>query len=149
MNNEKHKVEESATHYQLSTLNSPLVKEGYKLTEVGVIPEDWDVCPLGEAVEFMDGKRKPVKKSDREKMKGVYPYYGASGIVDYVNDYIFNDELILLGEDGENILSRSTRLAFRVNGKIWVNNHAHILKPNDDFEIGYLCDFWKVLIIAY
>ena len=79
------------------------LREGYKQTEVGVIPEDWDVCCLGDAAEFLDGQRKPVKSSDRAKMRGVYPYYGASGIVDYVNDYIFDEELILLGEDGENI----------------------------------------------
>lgn len=71
-------------------------------------------------------------------MKGVYPYYGASGIIDYVNDYLFDDDLILLGEDGENILSRSLPLAFDVSGKIWVNNHAHVLKPKDGFHIKYL-----------
>ena len=98
------------------------VKPGYKLTEVGVIPEDWEVCGLGEAADFLDGMRKPVKSIDRAKVQGIYPYYGASGIVDYVNDYLFDDELILLGEDGENILSRNLPLAFQVSGKIWVNN---------------------------
>jgi type I restriction enzyme S subunit len=58
-----------------------------------------------------------------------YPYYGASGIIDYVEDYIFDEALILIGEDGANLLSRSTPLAFEAQGKYWVNNHAHILKP--------------------
>ena len=117
------------------------LREGYKQTEVGVIPEDWVVCDLGDAVEFLDGQRKPVKSSDRAKIRGVYPYYGASGIVDHVNDYIFDEELILLGEDGENILSRNLPLAFRVLGKIWVNNHAHVMRPKGGFDIGYLTEF--------
>lgn len=114
------------------------VRPGYKLSEVGVIPDDWEVCPLHEIVDFLDGRRRPVKDSDRAKMRGDIPYYGASGIVDYINDYLFDDDLILLGEDGENILSRNCRLAFRVLGKIWVNNHAHVLKPKGGNDIGYL-----------
>ena len=115
------------------------------MTEVGIIPSDWDITTLGEASVFLDEVRRPIKSADRESMKGIYPYYGASGIIDYVNDYLFDDELILLGEDGENILSRSVRLAFKVSGKIWVNNHAHVLKPNSSFDIGYLADYLESL----
>ncbi|WP_020585442.1 restriction endonuclease subunit S [Desulfobacter curvatus] len=115
--------------------------DGYKQTEVGVIPDDWDVCELQDAVEFLDSQRRPIKSSERAKMKGEYPYYGASGIVDFVNSYIFDEELILLGEDGENILSRTLPLAFKVSGKIWVNNHAHVLRPNTNFDIKYLTEF--------
>ncbi len=121
------------------------VPVGYKQTEVGVIPEDWNVRQLGEVVAFLDGRRRPVKDSDRAKMRGSIPYYGASGIVDYVNDYIFDDELILLGEDGENILSRNCPLAFRVSGKVWVNNHAHVLKPHAEVSIGFLTDYLESL----
>ncbi len=74
----------------------------------------------------LDGKRKPVTKSDRSA--GIYPYYGASGIVDYVEDFIFDEDLLLVSEDGANLLARSTPIAFSVSGKIWVNNHAHVLK---------------------
>jgi len=119
--------------------------KGYKQSELGEIPEDWGICELQDAVEFLDGLRKPVKSGDRAKISGIYPYYGASGIVDYVNDYIFDDNLILLGEDGENILSRNLPLAFRVSGKIWVNNHAHVMKPKSNFDIGYLTDFLECL----
>jgi len=132
------------TNSQLSTLHSQIPK-GYKQTEVGVIPDDWKIRSLAEVVTFLDGKRCPVKDSDRSKMQGSIPYYGASGIVDYVNDYLFDDDLILLGEDGENILSRNCRLAFRVSGKIWVNNHAHVLKPNSDTSIGFLTDYLESL----
>ncbi len=121
------------------------VKKGYKLTEVGVIPEDWTLQPLGEVVTFLDGKRRPVKDTDRAKMRGAIPYYGASGIVDYVNDYLFDEELILLGEDGENILSRNCRLAFRISGKTWVNNHAHVLRPNPGINLGFLTDYLESL----
>lgn len=125
-----------------------MVRPGYKRTEVGEIPEDWEVRPLGRLVTFLDGQRRPVKDSDRAKMQGPIPYYGASGIVDWVNDFLFDEELILLGEDGENILSRNCRLAFRISGKTWVNNHAHVLRPNSDVSIGFLCDYLESLDYA-
>ncbi len=99
---------------------------------------DWEEKRLMEVSVFLDGKRKPIKGEDRSKMKGIYPYYGASGIIDYVNDYIFDEELILLGEDGENIVSRNLPLAFRVSGKCWVNNHAHVIKPINNNNIDFL-----------
>ncbi|MGG7177438.1 restriction endonuclease subunit S [Clostridium paraputrificum] len=115
----------------------------FKKTEVGEIPVKWEVKKLEDVCEFLDGMRKPIKASDRENMKGSIPYYGASGIIDWVNDYIFDDEIILLGEDGENIKSRNVPLAFKVIGKCWVNNHAHVLKAkgsnNSDF-ITYLLE---------
>lgn len=114
---------------------------GYKQSDVGVIPDDWEVKSLGEAVDFLDGRRRPVKDSDRAKMRGDIPYYGASGIVDYVNDFLFDEELILLGEDGENILSRNSRLAFKISGKTWVNNHAHVLRPKPGMILDYLVEF--------
>jgi len=119
--------------------------QGYKKTEVGMLPEEWELSTLSDVVDFLDGKRRPVKDSDRAKMRGDFPYYGASGIVDYVNDFIFDDDLILLGEDGENILSRNCRLAFKVSGKIWVNNHAHVLKPKSETDIGYLTEYLESL----
>ncbi len=102
---------------------------------------EWGNRTLGEVTTFLDGKRKPIKESDRAKMKGQYPYYGASGIIDYVNDYIFDKEIILLGEDGENILSRNLPLAFKVSGKCWVNNHAHVIKPDDSTDIDFLAQY--------
>jgi type I restriction enzyme S subunit len=105
------------------------------------VPNGWNVFELEKVVDFLDGKRKPIKDSDRAKIKGVYPYYGASGIIDHVNDFIFDEELILLGEDGANILNRSTPLAFKVSGKIWVNNHAHVLKPKKGTDIDFLTEF--------
>jgi restriction endonuclease S subunit len=81
---------------------------------------------LGDIAENLDSLRKPVTKGYREK--GQYPYYGASGIVDYVSEYILDDTVLLISEDGANLKSRVYPIAFTASGKIWVNNHAHILK---------------------
>lgn len=96
---------------------------------IGEIPEHWEVKNLRYAFEFLNHKRIPLSAIEREKMQGDYPYYGASGIIDYVDNYIFDEKLILIGEDGANLLSKSTPLAFVADGKYWVNNHAHILRP--------------------
>ena len=76
--------------------------------------------------ENCDSQRKPVTSGNREA--GEYPYYGASGIVDYVSDYIFDGDYLLVSEDGANLLARSTPIAFSISGKNWVNNHAHVLR---------------------
>lgn len=96
---------------------------------IGEIPEGWEVKNLRYAFRFLNHKRVPLSAIERESRKGDYPYYGASGIIDYVDDYLFEEETILIAEDGANLLSKSTPLAFIANGKYWVNNHAHILKP--------------------
>ncbi|MCQ2233784.1 MAG: restriction endonuclease subunit S [Paludibacteraceae bacterium] len=88
--------------------------------------EGWTEYRISDISENLDSKRIPITKCDRSE--GIYPYYGASGIVDYVEDYIFDEDLLLVSEDGANLLARSTPIAFSVSGKIWVNNHAHILR---------------------
>ena len=91
--------------------------------------EGWAVTTLDKISTNLDSRRVPITKSDRKP--GEYPYYGASGVVDYVEDYIFEDNALLISEDGANLLARSTPIAFSVTGKYWVNNHAHILKFDD------------------
>ncbi|MCY7287000.1 MAG: restriction endonuclease subunit S [Cryobacterium sp.] len=86
----------------------------------------WVETTLDKLSTNLDSKRVPITKNVRES--GEYPYYGASGIVDYVADYIFEGDTLLVSEDGANLLARSTPIAFSVTGKYWVNNHAHILK---------------------
>lgn len=127
------------------TDNEKHIPAGYKPSPLGIIPEDWEVKRLGEVCTFLDNQRIPIKDADRGKMKGKYPYYGASGIIDYVNDYIFDDDLILLGEDGANIITRSTPLAFLVSGKVWINNHAHVLKANKGYNRYYICNYLESL----
>jgi type I restriction enzyme S subunit len=88
--------------------------------------EGWVETTLDQISTNLDSKRVPITKRDRTP--GDYPYYGASGIVDYVSDYIFDEDTLLISEDGANLLARSTPIAFSASGKYWVNNHAHILK---------------------
>ena len=89
-------------------------------------PMGWEIKKLGEVAENCDYMRKPITASER--IPGNIPYYGASGIVDYVRDYIFDGDYLLVSEDGANLLARSTPIAFSISGKNWVNNHAHVLK---------------------
>ena len=97
---------------------------------------DWTTSPLEELSINFDGKRRPVKEADRRP--GPYPYYGASGIVDHVDDYIFDGEHLLVAEDGENLRTRQTPIAFLAKGKFWVNNHAHILTGNEKTDTRFL-----------
>ncbi|HEY9828700.1 MAG TPA: restriction endonuclease subunit S [Stenomitos sp.] len=115
-----------------------LVKEGktkqskplpyIKTTEVPyVLPKGWEWARFGEITINRDSERIPISKEDREKIIGEYDYYGASGIIDKVNDYLFDKALLLIGEDGANLINRSTPIAFIARGKYWVNNHAHVI----------------------
>lgn len=81
------------------------------------LPAEWGKKKLSQVVHFWDNKRVPIKEGDRQNRQGPYPYYGASGIIDYIDDYIFDEDLILLAEDGANILARSTPIAFKATGK--------------------------------
>ena len=106
---------------------------------VGKIPAHWRISTVKRKLEFLNNKRVPIEAGLRFDRQGEFPYYGASGIIDYVDDYIFDGTHILIGEDGANILSRSSRLVFIAQGKFWVNNHAHIL----DVPVGntsYFCE---------
>jgi restriction endonuclease S subunit len=89
-------------------------------------PNGWKCQSLDSICENLDNRRVPI--SSHERKAGVYPYYGASGIVDYVDDYIFDEDLLLISEDGANLVMRSTPIAFSVSGKVWVNNHAHVVR---------------------
>lgn len=99
-------------------------------------PMGWQVKKLGEVAENCDYMRKPITASDR--ISGNIPYYGASGIVDYVRDYIFDGDYLLVSEDGANLLVRSTPIAFSISGKNWVNNHAHVLKFQESYTQLYV-----------
>ena len=93
---------------------------------------------LEDVCEILDNKRVPITAQFRKS--GIYPYYGANGLQDYIDDYIFDDELVLLAEDGGNFGSKDKPIAYRVSGKCWVNNHAHVLKPIENkINVDYLC----------
>jgi type I restriction enzyme S subunit len=97
----------------------------------------WQIKPIGELCDVLDHLRKPVTKRDR--VAGKYPYYGATGILDYVDDYLFDEPLVLVGEDGAKWASGEST-AFAVEGKVWVNNHAHVLRPHRNI----LLDNWLI-----
>lgn len=95
---------------------------------IGEIPEHWGVKKVKYIAKNLDGKRIPLNSSERAFISGDYPYYGANGIVDYINDFIFDGEHVLIGEDGAPFFINNRDVAFFVSGKFWVNNHAHILQ---------------------
>jgi len=97
---------------------------------------EWRERPLGELTENFDSVRVPVKEPDRRA--GPYPYYGASGIVDRVDSYLFDGEYLLIAEDGENLRTRNTPIAFLARGRFWVNNHAHIVRANSEADTRFL-----------
>lgn len=101
--------------------------------------EEWKEYKLGEVVNILDYKRVPLSSKERSKRKGVYPYYGAQGVIDYIDDYIFNGTYLLIAEDGENLKSQKQNIAQLATGKFWVNNHAHIVESNGLCDIRYLC----------
>lgn len=101
----------------------------------------WEYKKLGDCTQILDSQRKPVTKRDRKS--GIYPYYGATGIQDYVDKYIFDGRYVLVGEDGAK-WSSFTQSAFIIEGKTWVNNHAHVLRTND-----FLVDSFLVYFLNY
>ncbi|MCB0149092.1 MAG: restriction endonuclease subunit S, partial [Caldilineaceae bacterium] len=112
-------------------------REDAKARREGLIEEaDFRWATLGDVAVNLDSKRRPVTKSARTP--GSIPYYGASGIVDYVSDYIFDGNFLLVSEDGANLLARSTPIAFSISGKTWVNNHAHVLQFNTYAERRFI-----------
>jgi type I restriction enzyme S subunit len=98
---------------------------------------NWSLVPLDKLVSIHDSKRKPITKNKR--VNGIYPYYGASGIADFVDHYAFEGLYVLLAEDGDNLRTKNTPIAFTANGKFCVNNHAHVLRGKTDLDTKYIC----------
>lgn len=109
-------------------------------------PEGVEYRKLEDCCTVLDKKRKPVKKAAREA--GEYPYYGANGIQDYVSDYIFDGIFVLVGEDGSVITKTGTPVVTWAEGKIWVNNHAHIIEGTDDVLLRYLFHYIQTIDVT-
>ncbi len=107
------------------------------------VPVGWTSGPIKRVLESLDSRRVPLNADERGARQGSFPYYGASGVIDSVDDYLFDGDLVLVGEDGANLLNRSTPLAFVAYGQYWVNNHAHVLRP----KFGPV-EFWAARIEA-
>ena len=113
------------------------------------IPENWCWCRFGEITINRDSERIPLSVSQRELLKKKYDYYGASGIIDKVDNYLFDKDLLLIGEDGANLLTRSTPIAFIASGKYWVNNHAHVIDCNSNYiNLNYIKFFINAISLA-
>ena len=103
------------------------------------LPDGWAAQRVSALFEILDSHRVPLNDSERAQMKGEYPYYGANGVVDHIDKWIFDEDLILVAEDGGHFEDfRNRPVAYRVSGKCWVNNHAHVLKPRDSKLANYL-----------
>ncbi len=96
---------------------------------LGEVPEHWEVRRLSSVIDCLDGKRIPLNGEERADRQGDYPYWGANGVLDHLDDWLFDEPLVLLGEDGAPFFAQNKRVAFSVSGRIWVNNHAHVLRP--------------------
>lgn len=112
------------------------------------LPESWRWVRFGHVSYNRDAERIPLSVSERSMLSKVYDYYGASGVIDRVDRYLFDKPLLLIGEDGANLLSRSTPIAFIAQGKFWVNNHAHVLDFVNDIVMQYACLFINSISLA-
>jgi len=115
-------------------------------SELPELPEGWVWATVEDVAENHDRLRVPVTSSDRKP--GPYAYYGASGVIDSVQDYLFDGDYLLLAEDGANLLARSTPISFQAHGKFWVNNHAHVLSLPAGMPLSYLEHYFNSLNIA-
>ncbi len=103
------------------------------------LPVGWEWVRFGEVLISRDADRVPLSSDERLKRPGRFDYYGASGVIDKIDDYIFDKPLLLIGEDGANLINRSTPIAFMAYGKYWVNNHAHVLDGHTENLLNYIC----------
>lgn len=117
--------------------------EGRQLAEG--LPRGWAATIVGEVLICRDGERVPVSQADREARAKVYDYYGASGVIDKIDGFLFDKPLLLVGEDGANLVNRSTPIAFIARGKYWVNNHAHVLDGLGEDLLRYMALFFNAI----
>ena len=117
-------------------LNVPMKDSGVEW--LGEIPAHWQVMRLARITACLDGQRVPLNAEQRSYMQGIYPYWGANSIVDYVDRWLFDEELVLIGEDGAPFFDSNREVAFTVSGKLWVNNHAHVLRPKPQVQATFL-----------
>lgn len=110
---------------------------------LGRFPARWRVRPLRYCMTSLDGWRIPLSSEERGSRQGDYPYYGASGVIDHVDSFLFDEPLVLVSEDGANLLARSAPVAFVATGRYWVNNHAHVLRP-----VAGPVEYWAARIEA-
>ena len=112
------------------------------------IPQGWEWERFGNVMINKDSERVPLSVAQRQHLKKTYDYYGASGVIDKVDKYLFDKDLLLIGEDGANLINRSTPIAFIAKGKYWVNNHAHVLDVCSEMALSYVALFIKAISLV-
>ena len=128
--------------------NPNLKQSDYEEIEQENLPEGWFAVQFHFITKNFDHQRIPVSKNKRREMQGNIPYYGASGVIDHVNRSIFDGDYLLIGEDGANLLARTTPIAFIAKGKFWINNHAHILKTLGNIPLEFLTSYINSINLA-
>lgn len=146
---DKGKQQLETAQQQLKVYRQAVLKWAFegKLTnenvKEGKLPKGWTIFKLGDITINFDGKRIPLSRDVRATRKGEYRYYGATEVVDHIDDYIFDGVYLLIGEDGANLLTKSRPLAFIAEGKFWVNNHAHVLQAKENLVLKYLMNYFN------
>ena len=131
------------------------IKRDKPLTEIAEeekpfgLPQGWEWVRFGDASINRDGERDPVSAADRDNRAKIYDYYGASGVIDKIDGYLFDKTLLLIGEDGANLINRSTPIAFLAHGKYWVNNHAHVIDATHRQLLDYLALFINAISLEH
>ncbi|MBS0870932.1 restriction endonuclease subunit S [Enterobacter ludwigii] len=139
---------EHPEHYAELKATAELFPSAMRESELGEIPQGWELKSFGDVSKCYDKKRIPLSKPQREKKKGEIPYYGATSIMDYVDEYIFDGIYLLLGEDGSVIKENGLPFTQYIWGKSWVNNHAHVLTGSESVTTEHLMVFIKQENIA-
>jgi type I restriction enzyme S subunit len=122
----------------MDAATSALFPDAMKESELGLIPQGWQIGILDDIIEIYDSKRIPLAGAERKKRPGKYPYYGATGALDFIDSFIFEGPHILVGEDGTVITDSGTPLVQYVWNKFWVSNHAHVLQAKNGFSVEQL-----------
>lgn len=138
----KEKRQAVISHAVTKGLNPDVPKKDSGVEWLGEVPAHWVVSKVKYEFVNLDSKRRPLSAEERGRMQGDFDYYGASGVIDHVNNFLFDEPLVIVSEDGANLLMRNKKISFVATGKYWVNNHAHILRPTRDNLVTY----WSHLI---
>lgn len=151
---EKGKEQLQTSLEQLKVYRQSILKHAFegKLTNKNVkeskLPNGWRFERFDNLTINYDGKRIPLSRAEREKRQGKYRYYGATGVIDHIDDFIFDGRYLLIGEDGANLVTKSRELAFIAEGKFWVNNHAHIVQAKEGYHLDYIYHYFNSLNLS-
>lgn len=151
---EKGKEQLQTSLEQLKVYSQSILKHAFegKLTNENIkkdkLPNGWRLERFDNLTINYDGNRIPLSRAEREKRQGKYRYYGATGVIDNIDDYIFNGRYLLIGEDGANLVTKSRELAFIAEGKFWVNNHAHIVQAKEGYHLDYIYHYFNSLNLS-